>query len=93
MEISLLLFADNTVLLCRATSEILRAIRCVLLCYEAVFRMKVNLGKNRISGPVGEVGGVSVAGSLGCKLGWLLTNDLSRFAIGSSFKARMILEF
>ena len=48
MEISLLLFADNTFLLCRATSEILRAIRCVLLCYEAVFRMKVNLGKRKI---------------------------------------------
>ncbi len=42
---------------------------------------------------MGEVRGVSVAGTLGWKLGWLLTNDLSRFAIGLSFKARMILEF
>lgn len=45
MEIPHLLFANETILLCGASSEILRAIRCVQLCFEVAFRMRVNLGK------------------------------------------------
>lgn len=48
MEIPHLLVANETILLCGASSEILRAIRCVQLCFEVVFRMKVNLGKSKV---------------------------------------------
>ena len=40
------LFADDTLIFCEACPEQLRYIRLILLCFEAVSGLKVNLGKS-----------------------------------------------
>ena len=40
-----LLFADDTLIFCGDESEQIGFLRFVLLCFEAVFGLKINLGK------------------------------------------------
>jgi hypothetical protein len=54
MEVSYLLFADDTLIFCEPKVEQLWNLRCLLLCFEAVSRLKINLVKSVIV-PIGEV--------------------------------------
>lgn len=66
--ISHLLFADKTLIFCEANFDQIQAIRSLLLCFEAVLGLKMNLAKPEIV-PVGDIINVeSLASTLGCKI-------------------------
>lgn len=50
-----LLFANETILFCDASRKQLLYIRMVLIFFEAVIGLKVNIGKSEIV-PIGELG-------------------------------------
>lgn len=88
MTVSYLLFDDGTILFNDAISKQPGYIRAVLLCFEAISRLRVNVSKNELV-PVGEVGGGEVeqlARVLGCKVGSFPMTYLG-LPFGSSFKA------
>ena len=69
--ISHLLFADDTILFCDATREQLLYIRMVMIFFEAITDLKVNIGKSEIV-PLGLVGSLNTMASvLGCNVGRL----------------------
>ena len=71
LHISHLLFADDSILFCDAFEEQLLHIRMVLIFFEAITGLKVNVGKSEIV-PVGEVGNLDdLACILCCKVGCL----------------------
>lgn len=49
-----MLFADDTLILCGADVNQFQNLRCLLLCFEAVSRLKVNLCKSEVI-PIGNV--------------------------------------
>ena len=57
LKVSHMLFADNTLVFCRATRDQLQHLKGVLLCFEAVSGLRINLGKFEIV-PVGPVADV-----------------------------------
>ena len=64
-----LLFADDTILFCDADVEQILHIRLLLLSFQAVTGLKVNVHKSEMV-PIGEVDDVhSLAEILGCKVG------------------------
>jgi hypothetical protein len=66
INISHLLFADNTLVFCRASPEHLLYLRMLLLSFEAVSGLKINLDKSVLV-PVGLVDNMDeLAGILGC---------------------------
>ena len=66
-----LLFANDTIIFCDASREQLLYVRMVLIFFEAITGLKVNVGKSEIV-PVGEVGNVgALARILFCKVGHL----------------------
>ena len=71
INISHLLFADDTLIFYDAKQEQIRALRAFLLCFEAVSGLKVNLAKYEVV-PVGLVPNVeSLASILDCKISQL----------------------
>jgi hypothetical protein len=61
-------FADDTLIFCESCPEQIRYVRLILLCFEAVSGLKVNLGKSKLV-VVGEVGNVgTLAEYLGCRV-------------------------
>jgi hypothetical protein len=66
MEVSHLLFVDDILIFCEPKMEQLLNLRCLLLCFEAVLGLKINLSKSVIV-PIGEVEDVEGLSSiLGC---------------------------
>ena len=66
MEVSHLLFADDTLIFCEPKVEEICNLRCLLLCFEAVLGLKINLSKSVIV-PIGEVEDVKgLSRILGC---------------------------
>ncbi|KAF5442537.1 hypothetical protein F2P56_035184 [Juglans regia] len=59
LNISHLLFANDTLIFCEARHEQIRAVRALLLCFEAVSGLNVNLAKSEIV-PVGHEGGLGI---------------------------------
>jgi hypothetical protein len=57
LKVSHVLFADDTLVFCGATRDQLYHLKGVLLCFEAVSRLRINLGKSEIV-PVGPVADV-----------------------------------
>ena len=69
MVVSHLLFADNTLIFCKPKVEQLRNMRCLLLCFEMISGLKINLSKSNIV-PLGEVGDMEgLSRILGCGVG------------------------
>lgn len=67
-EISYLLVADVTLISCKAQSDQLLYLRCVLLCFVVILRLKVNLAKSK-QVLVGELRNVEeLMMFLGCKV-------------------------
>ncbi|KAK9988965.1 hypothetical protein SO802_029204 [Lithocarpus litseifolius] len=70
-SVSHLLFADDTILFCDADVEQILHIRLLLLSFQAVTGLKVNVLKSEMV-PIGEVDDVhALAGILGCRVGTL----------------------
>ena len=85
LHISHLLFADDTILFCDASREQLLYIRMVLIFFEAITGLRVNVGKSEIV-PVGEVGNLgTLARILCCKVGRLPMSYLG-MPLGAHFK-------
>ena len=63
IHISHILFADDTILFCDASREQLLYVWMVLIFFEAITGLKINVGKSEIV-PVGDVGDLN---------GWLVS--------------------
>ncbi|XP_059636152.1 uncharacterized protein LOC132278376 [Cornus florida] len=69
LEISRLMFANDTLMLCDANAYQLRYLRCVLVWFQVVSGLKVNIRKNILM-PVREVPEIEMfAQILGCRTG------------------------
>jgi hypothetical protein len=89
MVVSHLLFADDTVIFCEPNVEQVRNLRCLLLCFEAVSGLKINLFKSDII-PVGEIDDVEgLARILGCGVASLPITYLG-LSLGAHYKASHI---
>ena len=67
--VSHLLFADGTILICDANMDQLLHVRLLLLCFQVVTGLKVNVSKSEMV-PIGEVDTVNaLAEILGCRVG------------------------
>ena len=85
MHISHLLFADDTILFWDASRKQLLYIRMVLIFFEAITGLRVNVSKSEIV-PVGEVGNLgALACILCCKVGRLPMSYLE-MPLGAHFK-------
>ena len=86
LEVSHLLYADDTILFCDAYPEQVTCLRQVLMCFEAVTGLRVNMSKSEMV-PIGEVTNLSyLANILSCCMGTLPMTYLG-MPLGSSFKA------
>lgn len=86
MFISHILFADDTLILCGTEVSHFPNLRCLLLCFEVVSGLKVNLSKTKVI-PVGGVGNVQeLAAILGCRVSSLPTAYLG-LLLGVCFKS------
>jgi hypothetical protein len=84
-----LLFADDTLILCDASSSKLRYWRSLFLLFEAVSGLKVNLAKSSLI-PMGDVVQVgSLADILGCEVASLPVKYLG-LPLGASYKSTRI---
>ncbi|XP_042965576.1 uncharacterized protein LOC122299388 [Carya illinoinensis] len=89
--ISHLLFADDTLLFCEATAGHIESLKAILLCFEAVSGLKINLAKTEMVA-VGEVNNIrGLANILGCVVSSLPLKYLG-LPLGASFKAKSIWE-
>ena len=71
VNISHLLFVDDTVVFCEARKEYLTHLSWILFCFEAASGLKINLDKSEVI-PVGEVEEVNkMAVEIGCRVGQL----------------------
>ena len=86
MVISHLLYADDTLLFCKADKDELKFISWTLMWFKAVSGLKINLNKSEII-PIGTVANMEeLALELGCKVGTLPTTYLG-LPLGAKHKA------
>ena len=89
VQISHLLFADDTLIFCGANVDQIGYLKCTLLCFEAVSRLKLNLGKSKMV-PIGEVPNIpQLASMLDCKISALPMEYLG-LPLGAQFKSKGI---
>jgi hypothetical protein len=89
VNISHLLFADDTLVFCGANTDHPHYLRALLLCFEAVSGLKINLAKSVLV-PVGNVDNVvELANTLGCGTFSLPLKYLG-MPLRASFKAKSI---
>jgi hypothetical protein len=87
VNVSHLLFADDTLVFCGANESQIRHVGALLVCFEAVTGLKVNLSKSALV-PVGLRGKVDqLASVLGCGIGDLPLKYLG-LPLGVSFKLK-----
>ena len=90
LTISHLLFASNTIIFCGVDSEHITNLRCLLMCFMAVTRLRVNLNKSEIA-PIGIAPNVEeLAAVLCCKVSSLPITFLG-LPLGSIFKAHQLM--
>jgi hypothetical protein len=89
MDVSHLLFADDTLVFCGADSSQISYLDALLVCFEAVSGLKVNMSKSSLI-PVGSLDDVDrLAGNLGCGIADLPLKYLG-LPLGASFKLKAI---
>jgi hypothetical protein len=87
VNVSHLLFANDTLVFCEANESQIRHVGALLVCFEAVAGLKVNLSKSALV-PVGSRGEVDqLAGVLGCGIGGLPLKYLG-LPLGAFFKLK-----
>ena len=87
--VSHLLFADDTILFCDAEVEQVLHVQPLLLCFQAVTGLKVNVAKSELV-PIGEVNNVHVLAKIfGCRVGALPMTYLG-MPLGASHKSPSI---
>jgi hypothetical protein len=80
------LFVDDTLIFCEAYPEQLCYLCLILLCFEAVLGLKVNLGKSELVA-IGELGNIeTLADCLGCSVAVLPMKYLG-LPLGATYKA------
>jgi hypothetical protein len=85
--VSHLLFADDTLVFCGADESQIRHIGALLVCFEAISGLKVNMSKSALI-PVGPVNDVNhLAEHLGCGISLLPLKYLG-LQLGASFKLK-----
>ena len=86
LSISHLLYADDTILFCKADNDQLKFMSWILMWFEAMSGLKINLNKSEII-PIGPVtNAMELALELGCKIGSLPTSYLG-LPLGAKHKA------
>lgn len=87
--ISHLLFVDDTLVFCKADNSHIQTLRALLLCFEAVSGLKVNLGKCEMV-PMGAVSNIlNLVSLLDCKLSSFPMKYLG-LPLGATLKNRAI---
>ena len=86
LSISHLLYADDTILFCEADNDRLKFMSWILMWFEAMSGLKINLNKSEII-PIGLVtNAAELALEMGCKIGSLPTSYLG-LPLGAKHKA------
>ena len=89
IKASHLLFAHDTIVFCVNDYEQILNLRCVLIWFQAVSGLRVNLAKSAIL-PVGQVNNIFLlTGLLGCKIDSFPTSYLG-LPLGAKFKEKDI---
>ena len=89
VEISHLLFADDTLIFCDARKEVREYLSWILMWFEAMSGLKINLEKSE---PIGEVLNLEdLVRALGCKEGFLPSTYLG-LPLGAPFKSSRVLD-
>ncbi|RVW65596.1 putative ribonuclease H protein [Vitis vinifera] len=89
IRVSHLLFADDTLVFCENSQEQLAFLSWLLLWFEAISGLRINLNKSEIL-PVGRVENAELlAAELGCKVGSLPSTYLG-LPLGASHKSVMV---
>ncbi|XP_028101318.1 probable amino acid permease 7 [Camellia sinensis] len=87
LSVSHLFYVDDALIFCDADVDQIGYLRCVLLCFEAVSGLRVNLAKSELI-PVGEMATISVlVAIMGCKVVTLPVTYLG-LPLGPSFKSK-----
>ena len=86
INVSHLLFADDTIIFCEARQDHLTSLSWILVWFEVASGLKINLAKSKVI-PVGEVEDIDeLAVELGCRVGALPTVYLG-LPLGANHKA------
>ena len=86
LSISHLLYTDDTILFCKADNYQLKFMSWILMWFEAMSGLKINLNKSEII-PIGLVtNATKLASEMGCKIGSLPTSYLG-LTLGAKHKA------
>ena len=89
LAVSHLLFADDTLIFCNADLEQILILHMILIWFEAISSLKINLGKSKLV-PVGVVHNIDLLlNVLGCKQGTLPMKYLG-LPLGAKFKDKTI---
>ena len=87
--ISRLQFANDTLIFCKPNESDLGYLKCILLIFEAMSGLTVNLAKSVII-PIGEVPNVNaLAHFFGCRVDYLPTSYLG-LPLGASYKSKAV---
>jgi hypothetical protein len=89
LEVSHLLFADDTLIMCDANSKHIHNLDHILLCFEVISGLKINLPKSELVA-LGEVPNIKeLASILSCKISYFPMKYLG-LPLGVPFKSRAI---